>query len=200
MDILLINNNPVVERLFSICIENTPSRLDKKKFLTNKDLANYDIVFIDDTSYSNSIEEILKSTHIGTRILLASKKFQLDNPALFDEIIYKPFLPTKISEIIDTSTLHKKNNQIKKEKTPKQNLDTKILDPQELSEIKELLDNETTQTAQTKHKKHKKYKQALNELINSSIEEKIALIGKDKFKKALKKGLVSIEINIKKEK
>ena len=100
MDILLINNNPVVERLFSICIENIPSRLDKKKFLTNKDLANYDIVFIDDTSYSNSIEEILKSTHIGTRILLASKKFQLDNPALFDEIIYKPFLPTKISEII----------------------------------------------------------------------------------------------------
>jgi hypothetical protein len=62
------------------------------------------------------------------------------------------------------------------------------------------LQRETTQTAQTKHKKHKKYKQALNELINSSIEEKIALIGKDKFKKALKKGLVSIEINIKKEK
>jgi len=219
MDVLLINNNPVVNRLIELCFDKTEDSIAYQDSLKQDDLYRYDLLIIDDNSFDDDMKDILESTHIGYRVLLASKGFVGEDLIIFDEIIHKPFLPSRILDIIP--------------KVPKQEKvheDTKILDKNEVDKIKELLNQAQMSVddvddvdielkkieAFKKHlesdgveitsedeyirsitKKPKKYKKALKNLINDAIDDIIEKIGKESFKQAIKEDRVEIEFKIK---
>jgi hypothetical protein len=140
MDILLINTNPVVSRIIALCSKDLDANITIKDSLQEDDLNSFDTIFIDDNLYSEEIANILKSTHLGKRILLKSKNFELKESVLFDNIIDKPFLPSKIIEILNQDN---EDMFFDIESVDFEDYDTQVLDEKELNKIKQILDDET---------------------------------------------------------
>jgi hypothetical protein len=196
MDILLINKNPVVSRLIALCSKDLDARITIKESLDEDDLNIFDTIFIDDNLYDKSIANILKSTHLGKRILLKSKNFEIKESVLFDEIVDKPFLPSKIIEILSGSD---DDITFDIESIDFDDYDTQILDEKELNKIKQILDDDTLpphieDIDDIDIKKAELIKEQLKSdgLELTSQEEYIENITKDvkkpkKYKKALKK-------------
>ena len=136
MNILLINTSPVVSRLISIFV-NEKTFLDEPKNTSELKLSKYDLVFVDDDSYILEIEQLLKNTPFLKKVLLSSKKMPDSIVEYFDEVIQKPFLPSQIREVIDSTSKYIKQNSIKNSTFEKSN----ILDKNEISKIKDLLDD-----------------------------------------------------------
>lgn len=136
MNILLINTSPVVSRLISIFV-NEKTFLDEPKNTSELKLSKYDLVFVDDDSYILEIEQLLKNTPFLKKVLLSSKKMPDNIVEYFDEVIQKPFLPSQIREVIDSTSKYIKQNSIKNSTFEKSN----ILDKNEISKIKDLLDD-----------------------------------------------------------
>jgi len=143
MDILLVNSNPIVNRLISLCSKQVSANINIKHSLELSDLSIYDKVFIDEAMLDEKTTDILKSTHIGTRILLASKNFNIDDSIIFDYIVDKPFLPSKIVEILQDNKDDKDNEVTFNLDELDDNYDTQILDNNELAKIKNILKSET---------------------------------------------------------
>jgi hypothetical protein len=140
MDILLINTNPVVSRIIALCSKDLDANITIKDSLQEDDLNSFDTIFIDDNLYNEEIANILKSTHLGKRILLKSKNFELKESVLFDNIIDKPFLPSKIIEILNQDN---EDMFFDIESVDFEDYDTQVLDEKELNKIKQILDDET---------------------------------------------------------
>jgi hypothetical protein len=139
MDILLINTNPVVSRIIALCSKDLDANITIKDSLQEDDLNSFNTIFIDDNLYNEEIANILKSTHLGKRVLLKSKNFELKDDVLFDYVVDKPFLPSKIIEILsqgDEDIVFDIDNI-------GDDYDTQILDTKELNKIKQILDDET---------------------------------------------------------
>ena len=227
MDILLLNNNPVVYRLIELCANQVGVNVVSKEKISIDDLLQYSLIIIDDHFLSKDIKNVLESTHIGYRVLLVSKGFDGDF-VMFDEIVDKPFVPSRIIDIFtkvaNNHVAHKSSNNRKVD------VETKILDSNEVEKIKNILDEsedvssfyesddlqEKKLKAFKKHllsdgveitneeeyiqsitKKPKKYKKALKSLIDDALDEIIDRVGKDSFKQAIKEDRVSIEFHIK---
>jgi len=196
MNILLINSNPVVARLISLCTKELNTNITHQKTLIVSDLSQYDAIFIDDKTYTKDIENILNSTHLGKRILLASKNFDIDNNIIFDHIIKKPFLPSQILEVLLES---QNDDSIFDLEMIDNDYKTQILDNGELSKIKDILDDNSLPPSieeidDIEIKKAELIKEQLKsdgvEIINQ--DEYINNITKEtkkskKYKKALKK-------------
>jgi hypothetical protein len=140
MDILLINTNPVVSRIIALCSKDLDANITIKDSLQEDDLNSFDTIFIDDNLYNEEIANILKSTHLGKRVLLKSKNFELKESVLFDNIIDKPFLPSKIIEILNQDN---EDMFFDIESVDFEDYDTQVLDEKELNKIKQILDDET---------------------------------------------------------
>ncbi len=136
MNILLINTSPVVSRLISIFV-NEKTFLDEPKKSSQLKLSKYDLVFVDDASYVLEIEQLLKNTPFLKKVLLSSKKMPDDIVKYFDEVIQKPFLPSQIRSVIDSTSKYIKDNNIQNSTFKSSN----ILDKNEINKIKELLDD-----------------------------------------------------------
>jgi hypothetical protein len=195
MDILLINTNPVVSRIIALCSKDLDANITIKDSLQEDDLNSFNTIFIDDNLYNEEIANILKSTHLGKRVLLKSKNFELKDDVLFDYVVDKPFLPSKIIEILsqgDEDIVFDIDNI-------GDDYDTQILDTKELNKIKQILDDETLpphieEIDDIEIKKAELIKEQLKsdgvEIINQ--DEYINNITKNtkkpkKYKKALKK-------------
>jgi hypothetical protein len=197
MDILLVNNNPVVSRLIALCSKEIGAKIVMQDDLKIDDLSLFDIIFIDDGVFGGDMENILKSTHVGKRVLLVSKNFKVDEDVLFDYIVDKPFLPHKIMEIL--SEYNDVDTVFDIDEVDFEDYDTQILDEKELSKIKQIIDDETLpphieEIDDIEIKKAEIIKEQLKsdgvEIINQ--DEYINTITKDtkkpkKYKKALKK-------------
>ena len=142
MDILLINTNSVVSRIIALCSKDLDANITIKDSLQEDDLNSFDIVFIDDNLYNKEIANILKSTHLGKRILLKSKNFELKDDVLFDCVVDKPFLPSKIIEILSQGD----EDIVFDIDSIGDDYDTQILDTKELNKIKQILNDETLPT------------------------------------------------------
>jgi len=102
VNILLINSNPVVSRLFALCMRNTPIELDEAENIDNieKD-KRYDLLFVDDASGDESIKSFMENADIGKKVYIA---YEPENVSDFDLVLKKPFLPSQILNIIENIT------------------------------------------------------------------------------------------------
>lgn len=98
MRILLINANPVVSRLFTLCMRESGAFMDEISSLDTVPQESYDAVFIDDAAYATLSYSAVKRLWTSQFFLLSS--LAIEQPELIDAVIKKPFLPSVILEAL----------------------------------------------------------------------------------------------------
>jgi len=101
--ILLVNFNPVVSRLFALCTRDPHIELDEVG--DTRDIAHgkrYDLVFVDDASYVESVKEFLEEQSAGKKVYIS---YKAGNVPGFDMTLKKPFLPSQILNIMGDVTV-----------------------------------------------------------------------------------------------
>ncbi len=98
MDILLINANPVVSRLMALCTRDAAYRLEEISNTSQAQKEHYDIVFVDDGSYTVVTEGFVNGLDASKKIFLSSSMHEIPG---FDRVIRKPFLPSQIIEVLE---------------------------------------------------------------------------------------------------
>lgn len=146
MNILLINDNPVVSRLLALCTRDKGMVLEEVQKVDSLAHATYDVVFIDEGSYKGEVMHLSEVLDIGKKILLSNSDVEIND---FDMTIKKPFLPSQIIEVLDNIDTHeivKKEIStifpLSAEEEAVEQTDissSQILDREELEKIKELL-------------------------------------------------------------
>lgn len=117
MNILLLNTNPVVSRLLSLCIRKEDMVLEEITDLSMVKLDKYDIAFIDDNAYVPEVQDVLPNLMIGKKIFLAGKQGGAVALEDFDEVITKPFLPSQITAVIERFSKHAEVKEAHKEES-----------------------------------------------------------------------------------
>jgi len=107
MNILLINTNPVVSRLIYLCVGDEDIVFEEVTDVSAVALDRYDIVFVDDASYIDGLEDTLNKLMIRKKVFLSSKNFSEDLMDSFDEVIKKPFLPSQITAVLESLDVDK---------------------------------------------------------------------------------------------
>jgi len=188
MNILLINNNPMVSRLIILCTQNERMNFEEVSDIQTLKHNNYDVVFIDEASYEGDIQSIEEKIKIGKKILFANEDITLSD---FDMTIKKPFLPSQIIDILENidNTVESKEQEKKASifplsSAPKDEYEidssnvtqkTKVLDTMEVEKIKELLDmNETNEEVKEvlseKEYEERKIEAIKEQLISEGLE------------------------------
>jgi len=112
--ILLINANPVVSRLFALCTRDEHIQLDEAEDIKEAETGKgYDLLFVDDASYSDVVREFMES-----RPAIAKKVFisyDHGTNSGFDMTLRKPFLPSQILEIIESASVREEMPKIEEE-------------------------------------------------------------------------------------
>ncbi len=126
MDILLINANPVVSRLMALCTRDAAYRLEEISSASQAQKEHYDIVFVDDGSYTVVTEGFVNGLDASKKIFLSSS---MDTIPGFDSVIRKPFLPSQIIEVLEG-----------KEHEGMQESEGVIPEPEKAAEFKETYD------------------------------------------------------------
>ena len=103
MQILLLNTNPVVSRLITLCLKDRHAELYEFSSFEEIEDKMYDLAFIDDASYKSISPDTLQKLRIAKLVLLTSHPEEKSE--LIDVVIKKPFLPSKIIEVIDSLDL-----------------------------------------------------------------------------------------------
>ncbi len=99
MNILLININPVVSRIVSLCVQEENINLEEYESVSSVEGDRYDIVFIDEAVYTDEAREVLSTFLIQKKVFLSSKNENEEILNFFDFFIKKPFLPSNIYNI-----------------------------------------------------------------------------------------------------
>ena len=102
MNILLINTNPVVSRLISLCMRDEDTVFEEVSDVNAVALDRYDIVFVDDASCVDGLEDTLINFMIRKKVFLSSKSSSEEHKDYFDEVIKKPFLPSQITAVLES--------------------------------------------------------------------------------------------------
>jgi hypothetical protein len=150
MQILLLNTNPVVSRLITLCLKDRHAELYEFSSLEEIEDKPYDLAFIDDASYKHITLDTLRKLTIAKLVLLTSHPDGNYEPA--DIVIKKPFLPSKIIEVIESLELPEEEPPhifplSAEEETPENSEEEEnevsaheILDINEIEKIKSLLE------------------------------------------------------------
>ena len=69
MNILLINTNPVVSRLFSLCVNDKSMILEEVDNAIDIVRGDYEIVFVDEGSYEGDVLKLNEKLTIGKKVL-----------------------------------------------------------------------------------------------------------------------------------
>jgi len=103
MQILLINKNPIVSKLFSLSAKGMEGiEIDEVEDIKSLAHESYDMLFIDDgDSVDEELEEYIYSIDAKQKILFVSNDSRYING--LDEIIKKPFLPSTIISMLRSS-------------------------------------------------------------------------------------------------
>jgi uncharacterized membrane protein len=99
MNILLINDNPVVSRLLALCTRGEHIGLDEVRRAEDMKDVKYDILFVDDASYVDDIDMLLEDRSIRKKVFISYDEEKVKG---FDETIKKPFLPSQIMKVIES--------------------------------------------------------------------------------------------------
>lgn len=151
MNILLINNNPVVSRLLALCTRDEAFLLEEAQDINAITCEQYDVVFIDEDVYEKGVADLLDTLDIDKKILFANNEVAFNG---FDVIIQKPFLPSQILEVLTASDILPKTSDERiddhlQDMEPAEEIEkvdvAQVLDNNEIEKIKSLLalDDET---------------------------------------------------------
>jgi hypothetical protein len=183
VEILLVNRNPIVSRLFTAMNHDAKMairEIDSIEALKMHE--NYAMIFIDEGACQSSFEKI-QDHYSDTKKVCIS--YELESVEGFDATLQKPFLPLQILEVIES---------LEQESTPTTSYG--VLDGSEIEKIKGILQMQSTQEAKgvespskESSKKRKKGKKDL------SIELKG--LSKKRLKKLLKGKEITIRIQLK---
>jgi len=99
MTILLINDNPVVSRLLSLCTRDDDIVLEKVSNINDATTTRYDVLFVDEASCVGDVASLSTRLDVTKKIYLS---YSDDPMAGFDETIKKPFLPSQIIAVLKT--------------------------------------------------------------------------------------------------
>ena len=99
MTILLINDNPVVSRLLSLCTRDDEMVLETVSNINEASSERYDILFVDEASCEGDVASLSTRLDVGKKIYFS---YSDDPMAGFDKTVKKPFLPSQIIAILKT--------------------------------------------------------------------------------------------------
>ena len=114
MTILLINNNPVVSRLLSLCTRDDAMVLEKVSNIDDASATRYDILFVDEASCEGDVASLSIRLDVGKKIYLS---YSDDAMVGFDKTIKKPFLPSQIIDILKTAEVREPIDEVLMEET-----------------------------------------------------------------------------------
>ncbi len=218
MHILLINNNPIVSELISLSIDEMNMHLEEVADIHIALRDNYDVVCIDEGSYSDALLEHLNMLTQTTKIFLSTGKNFNDEYNLFHVVVKKPFLPASITDILEKEYQKEKYHSCVTDDAPsifplateesrtdtvvEEELLPSVLNTVEIDQIKVLLDldNKTVPTVSSnddeeKSEKEKKKKRKLT--FEEKLLRAVTKMKKKKIKKLLKLADVTIKIKFK---
>ena len=120
MNILLINDSPVVNKLVTLSAQKTSDNLEVVDSLENLESSTYDLVVIDDTLYSDELHmELNAKVQYSSSLYICAR--DAEEVSDFTKILKKPFLPTDLVELfsvlskvvdeIDLSVLDEHENE-----------------------------------------------------------------------------------------
>jgi len=101
MHILLININPVVSRLFALCVRDKHMDLEEVHSANAVSRDRYDVAFVDEASYVQEVRDVLANLMIEKKVFLSSSAELHDGGGIFDMVIKKPFLPSQITAVLE---------------------------------------------------------------------------------------------------
>lgn len=184
MTILLINNNPIVSRLFALCQEEDTLVIDEFPNVASIGENYYDMIFVDEPSYLGSVASYMVGLEVQHKVIISYR----DTSVLgFDETIKKPFLPFQIIKIIE--------NIKSLEKIP-------VLSSKEIDTIKELLvmDEELLDEAMEVNTIEKNKDEVFSfealALLEESIKQVILKMKPKKIKNFLKGKPIKVKIQL----
>ncbi len=221
MHILLININPVVSRLISFCMRNDNMNLEEVHDIADVARDRYDIVFVDEASYGDDTEALLANLIMRKKVFLSSSDEASDGARLFDMVIKKPFLPSQITAVLesleedetlevsteipsifplsgDEVNVEDRNESVDETLEENEQVDTKVLDLNEIDKIKALLEMEE----EIKEVSDEEYESRKVEVIKQQlIADGLEIVDEDEYVEALsKKPLVEKNEKLKKKK
>lgn len=184
MTILLINNNPIVSRLFALCQEEDVLVVDEFPDVASIGEKSYDIIFVDEPSYLGNVASYMVGLTVQRKVIISYR----DTSVLgFDETIKKPFLPSQIMNIIDAV------KALDEVSLP-------ILSSKEIDTIKELLvmDEEPISSLSLVEEEIQEEEFSLEELalLEASIKETVLAMKSKKIKNFLKGKPIKIKIQL----
>jgi len=103
MKILLINTNPVVSRLVSLCVRESSMFLEEVAQVSEAEADRYDIIFVDDDAYSDEVSAFLGwVAKAGKVVYFSGRESGEEIGTVFDTVIQKPFLPSHVQHLIES--------------------------------------------------------------------------------------------------
>ena len=207
MHILLININPVVSRLISLCVREDNIDLEEVENVGKVSRDKYDIVFVDEASYVEETEKFLETLIVRKKVFLSSSDEVNDEVNFFDSIIKKPFLPSQIAAVLESveedetsepaiefpsifplsSDIQSSDDQEESIDEPLEEdteADTKVLDLYEIDKIKALLDmKEEDESIREEEYERRKMEVIKQQLIADGLE----IIDEDEYVETLSK-------------
>jgi len=155
MNILVLNKNIVVSKLISLSVKEFNVNITEVESLSQiikKD--EYDIIFIDDSSYDNRTIDLINETISPIKIILYSDETYNQQELNYDFKIKKPFLPVTIIELL--------NDIIKKDTN----------DLSDSNDLSILLDYDDTKSEEPVEKSNKNQGDSIkNLLIDDSLDD-----------------------------
>jgi len=131
MKILVISNSLIIQELLKLVLDNREDSAEYIQRAQDAEDINYDILFIDDfISDLKAQIDFAKSSLRAKRVILLGGEEDLELGSLVDIALKKPFLPTDIEDVL--------------EKFNTKDLNTNVLDPDEVAKIKALMELDET--------------------------------------------------------
>jgi len=127
MHILLINANPVVSRLLTLCTRNAEIILEETEDITLVKRKQYDIIFVDEESYKDDVLQLDSYIDTNKKVLFSNEDVVI---SAFDTTIKKPFLPSQIMSLL--KNIEDNDGKVIAE-------EPQVLDGGEIEKIKSLL-------------------------------------------------------------
>ncbi|WP_457748001.1 Hpt domain-containing protein [Sulfurimonas sp.] len=98
MKILLLNDNPVVNKLVTLSAQKTSDELEIVTAINEIQASKYDLLVVDDMSYSENLMQELKSKIEYEKSLFICSRDAKEVEG-FSSVLKKPFLPTDLVEL-----------------------------------------------------------------------------------------------------
>jgi len=136
MKILLININPVVSRLLTLCTRDEDIELEEVESAEAVEEVSYDILFVDEASYVSDVKALIEGLKVRKKVFIS---YSGESMTGFDETIKKPFLPSKIIKVIESVDMREVLEDVAEENSVKKSISIFPLSAEEESVAEEAL-------------------------------------------------------------